>query len=110
MTNKLEKKTAGGCIVSLMMFFGMGSALAQDDPGFDTLSDPFTDLTAEELADFEAGLLVFEHAFGPPQGGGGAPPAGGGPPVGGVTAPLSPPQAAMSAMPDIKVTILMPAF
>ncbi len=52
-----------------MMLIGAGSAFAQDDPGFDTLSDPFTDLTAEELADFEAGLVIFERQFGPTQGG-----------------------------------------
>ena len=49
------------------------------DPGFDKLSDPLDNITADERADFDAGLVVFKRAFGPAQGGGGNPPMGGGP-------------------------------
>lgn len=77
----IKKIAATSGILFLIMMLGVNTVVA-DDPGFDTLSDPLTNLKKHELKDFDAGLVVFERPFGPAQGGGGGfPPSviGGGP-------------------------------
>lgn len=71
--------TATSGFLFLIMMLGMNTAVAKEDPGFDALSDPLEKLKKQELADFNAGLEVFERRFGPTQGGGGRPAIGGGP-------------------------------
>jgi CxxC motif-containing protein (DUF1111 family) len=78
MTKKTGMGKAFSYLIPLSILLSTGTVLAQD-PGFDTLSDPLTDITAEELADFDDGLDVFLRGFGPPQGGGGPGVGGGGP-------------------------------
>jgi len=78
MIKKSRMRTAATWLAPIPILLSASIALAQD-PGFDTLSDPLSDVTAEELADFDAGLEVFERGFGPPQGGGGPGVGGGGP-------------------------------
>jgi CxxC motif-containing protein (DUF1111 family) len=65
-------------IFLLTILLSTTPAIAQDS-GLDTLSDPLTNLTTQQLEDFEAGLVVFSRPFGPVIGGGGFPAIGGGP-------------------------------
>jgi len=74
-----RRKCFTGAVVAVATTLLGANVVVAQDSGFDTLSDPFTDLTVEELADFDDGLDVFLRGFGPPQGGGGRGVGGGGP-------------------------------
>jgi len=61
---KLLRGTTNLSLIIMFTIFGSGAVIA-DDPGFDKLSEPLKGLTTQELADFEAGLGIFETCFTP---------------------------------------------